>query len=65
MLVLLIGVFHSGVFAQDSVFDTLKLNRLEKPVEVPEFSLPSLSGKEMTLSDYKGSVVFLNFWTTW
>jgi len=29
------------------------------------FTLPDLSGKKVSLSDYKGKIVFLNFWATW
>jgi len=31
----------------------------------PELKLKDLSGKEVTLADFKGKVVFLNFWATW
>lgn len=31
----------------------------------PEFVLTDLSGNEISLSDFKGKVVFLNFWATW
>ena len=31
----------------------------------PEFSLEDLNGDEITLSDYEGKIVFLNFWATW
>ncbi len=32
---------------------------------VPDFSLLSLEGKRVRLSDYRGSVVFIGFWATW
>ncbi|NQT30127.1 MAG: TlpA family protein disulfide reductase [Candidatus Saganbacteria bacterium] len=33
--------------------------------KAPDFTLYDLAGKSHTLSDYKGKVVFLNFWATW
>lgn len=34
-------------------------------VAAPDFTLTDQFGEEHTLSDYKGKVVFLNFWATW
>jgi peroxiredoxin len=31
----------------------------------PDFSLTDLSGRKLTLADYRGKVVMLNFWATW
>jgi len=31
----------------------------------PDFLLPTLDGRQVRLSDYRGHVVFLNFWATW
>jgi peroxiredoxin len=31
----------------------------------PDFTLVSLDGKTVTLSDYRGQAVLLNFWATW
>jgi thiol-disulfide isomerase/thioredoxin len=31
----------------------------------PEFTLPSLSGESISLKDYQGRAVLLNFWATW
>jgi len=33
--------------------------------QAPDFTLPSLAGGEITLSDYRGKLVFLNIWATW
>ena len=38
---------------------------LSKPASVPDFSLPSLNGEKLNMSDYKGMVVLINFWATW
>ena len=31
----------------------------------PDFQLPTLDGKQIKLSDYRGKAVLLNFWATW
>jgi cytochrome c biogenesis protein CcmG, thiol:disulfide interchange protein DsbE len=31
----------------------------------PDFTLPDLNGTKVSLSDYRGKVVLLNFWATW
>lgn len=44
--------------------DTAKAE--ERPIiPAPDFTLKDQFGTEHTLSDYKGKVVFLNFWATW
>lgn len=48
-----------------------KLFRKMGIVEIPhikppeDFSLMDINGQRVTLSDFKGKIVFLNFWTTW
>ncbi len=34
-------------------------------VPAPDFSLKDLQGNGITLAQYKGKVLFLNFWATW
>ena len=31
----------------------------------PDFQLNDLSGKQVSLSEFRGKVVYLNFWATW
>jgi len=33
--------------------------------DAPSFRVTDLKGKTISLSDYKGKVLFLNFWATW
>lgn len=37
----------------------------EKGMVAPDFSLPDLNGKSISLSQFKGKKVILNFWATW
>ncbi|PIE33741.1 thiol-disulfide oxidoreductase [candidate division KSB3 bacterium] len=46
-------------------FEKFQIRYLDEPVDVPDFSLPLVGGGEAALSDYKGKIVFLNFWATW
>jgi len=39
--------------------------KVKKGDAAPDFSLPTLKGNSARLADYKGKVVFLNFWATW
>ena len=36
-----------------------------EPKPAPDFSLKDLDGKQVSLSDFRGKVVMLIFWTTW
>jgi len=36
-----------------------------KEVKAPDFTLEDLSGKDVSLSQYAGNVVILDFWATW
>ena len=33
--------------------------------DAPDFTLPDLEGNSLTLSDFKGKVIILDFWATW
>ncbi|MGE7760501.1 TlpA disulfide reductase family protein [Peribacillus sp. NPDC097895] len=41
------------------------LGGLNIGAKAPNFSLETLDGKQVELSDYKGKKVMLNFWATW
>src|SRR4051812_33840875 len=43
---------------------TIRLNELEKD-GVPDFTLPDLDGRPVSLSDFKGKPVLVNLWASW
>ena len=48
------------VWLQSSKYEPLMVG-----MAAPDFSLPDIQGKTVRLSDYRGKVVFVNFWATW
>ena len=49
-----------AVFAKKSNFELVVAG-----TQAIDFELPDLDGKERSLGEFKGKVVFLNFWATW
>jgi len=48
------------VWMQSSKYEPLTVGKV-----APDFKLPDLNEKDIRLSDFRGKVVFLNFWATW
>jgi len=51
------GVESEGTAANESGAPEVRL--------APNFTLPDLTGKPVTLSDYRGKTVIVDFWATW
>jgi len=60
----LVGMDHIGVYNGKSEAKSGDPKSEEKTM-APEFLLPDLSGGQVSLSDYRGKWVFINFWATW
>lgn len=41
------------------------LEPMKEIAPTPDFTLASLDGKKMSLKDFRGKLVFLNFWASW
>lgn len=62
------GNSTESVNTRTSVADlmaSLSIQQVTKPVSAPDFELPSVNGGKVSLSKYRGKVVFLSFWATW
>ena len=78
-LVLIVVVIAVSAMITSAVFWSRKHNALPSPpstsvaslqgnvqgVAAPDFTLKSLDGKDVHLSDFKGKAVLLNFWATY
>lgn len=52
-------------FETERLFRDMKIIRMYRIAPPVEISLLDIHGKQITLADFKGKIVFLNFWTTW
>ena len=60
----LVGIMAWGmVNSQDPITSQSGITRPGK--QAPDFTLEAFSGGPITLSDYRGSPVIVNFWASW
>jgi thiol-disulfide isomerase/thioredoxin len=45
--------------------EELGIIKLNQKIKAPNFALEDLNGNEVKLEDFRGKIVFLNFWATW
>jgi peroxiredoxin len=49
----------------NDLFSRINIQPIKDKRKAPNFSLATLDGKKVELKNFKGKVVFLNFWATW
>jgi peroxiredoxin len=61
-----LGLFLCGraAAATEHLFQAMGMATLPGDT-APDFTLPSHHGQQVSLHDYRGKVLFLNFWATW
>jgi peroxiredoxin len=69
--IILVFLFFAGVGVivllqtQKASFNSADKPRFKKGTTAPDFTLPDLDGKPVSLANFRGKVVFLNIWATW
>jgi peroxiredoxin len=57
--------FLSVPIKGEDLFLNIGIQQIKEMKNVPNFYLKDLYGKKVGLKDFKGKVIFLNFWATW
>src|SRR5437879_8404740 len=70
--ILLVGATLAALVALTIVVDRMStkdgkplVKAADTPTPAPEVTFKDLDGKDVTLAQYKGKVVLVNFWATW
>lgn len=56
---------QSPAITDGDLFKKLNIEKSDKEIQAPDFTLKDLDGNQVSLRDFRGKVVFLNFWATW
>jgi peroxiredoxin len=66
ILVATVGVLLVGrvAVATEHLFEAMGMAKVSGKA-APDFTLPDIDGQHISLQEYRGKVIFLNFWATW
>jgi cytochrome oxidase Cu insertion factor (SCO1/SenC/PrrC family) len=53
------------ITSDQDLMAAMRITPVVQKVEAPDFVLQNLQGNSVRLSDLRGKVVLVNFWTTW
>jgi peroxiredoxin len=65
VLILVVSFVLTAEGQQDDLFSKVRINPIRGNKKAPDFSLKDLNGRKVEIRQYKGRIVFLNFWATW
>lgn len=65
ILILLISLSFTAEGGEDEFYSRIRINPIKGNKKAPDFSLKDLNGKGVEIKQFKGKVIFLNFWATW
>lgn len=56
---------QSLAITDGDLFKNLNIEKSDGEIQAPDFTLKDLDGNQVSLRDFRGKVIFLNFWATW
>ena len=65
VFILLVSLAFAAEGREDDLFSKIRINPIRGDKRVPDFFLKDLTGKKVEIKQYKGKIIFLNFWATW
>ncbi len=66
LVILICSTFSfSAERVREDLFLKTGIQPIKRSMEAPNFCLEDLKGKKSELNNFKGKVIFLNFWATW
>ena len=63
--IVLVSILFVPSIAKADPFSAMDIQPWQQSLTAPNFTVKNLQGEEVSLEDYKGKVVLLNFWATW
>ena len=65
ILILLVSFSFTAEGGEDEFYSKMRINPIKGTKKAPDFSLTDLNGKGVEIKQFKGKIIFLNFWATW
>jgi hypothetical protein len=64
-LFLILPAADFPLWGEEDPLGNLGVHRFDINDEAPDFTLPDLTGRKRSLSEFQGKFIMLNFWATW
>jgi peroxiredoxin len=65
VLIVLVGISFTAGGGGEDLFSKIRINPVKGDKKAPDFSLKDIYGKKVEIKQFKGKIIFLNFWATW